>query len=208
MPKKPTETFGFISFAKSGKVKKTMRTLSSEKRIQECEVAEIFVAGYNKAFPDQTIHDCKPLPENDQDFVLVTPDGKVELQVTELVSRSYTFEMTMEEYDRGEWTAATQKEYGGIPWRIDTEKRDGALTALIAKKQQKQYAKSQERDLWLLVFTTDVGYFVEVHSQGARQMSPALEFACKFLEKKNSNLFDKIWFTNLQTRPVLVWSAT
>ncbi|RJX36078.1 MAG: hypothetical protein C4525_01850 [Desulfarculus sp.] len=207
MPKKPTEAYGYIAFSKSGKVEKHMDLLSSDKPIQEQQVAEIFIAAYNQAFPETAFDECRPLPENDQDFVLLGPGREIDLQITELVSRAYTFEMTREEYDRCDWKVATQKEYGGIPWRIDTDKRDAALFAQITKKQAKRYARTAGRDLWLLVFTTDGLYETEYYSAGSLRTSAALNFTRDNLKKQTSVGFENIWFTNLQTRPVLVWPA-
>lgn len=207
MPKKPTEPFGYIDFSKSGQVDKHMELLSSDKPLQEQQVAQVFFAAYNEAHPEAPFKECRPLPENDHDFVLVGHDKEVDLQITELVSRAYTFEMTREEYDRRAWKVATTKEYGGIPWRIDTEKRDAALYVQINKKQSKHYAKSAGRDLWLLVFTTDVLYETEYYSGGQLQTSPALNLARNNLNKQERHAFERIWLSNLQTRPVLVWPA-
>lgn len=205
--KKPTEPFGYISFSKSGKVEKHMERLSLDKPIQERQVADIFVAAYNESFPRTPFKECRPLPENDHDFVLVGQNSEIDLQITELVSRAYTFEMTQEEYDRCAWKVATLKEYGGLPWRVDTEKRDAALYMQIAKKQDKRYAKSTCRKLWLLVFTTDVLYETEYVSAGTLRTSAALSQAREKLKKQDNVAFENIWFTNLQTRPVLVWPA-
>lgn len=207
MPRKPSEPYGYIDFSKSGKVEKHMELLSPHKPAQEKQVVESFVAAFNAEFPERRFKDCRALPENDHDFVLVGQDGEIDLQITELVSRAYTFGMTREEYDRAAWMVAVQKEYGAQPLRIDIEKRDSALYVQIAKKQNKRYAKTAGRDIWLLVFTTDVLYETEYYSAGKLQTSTALTFARKNLRKQNDHAFEKIWFTNLITRPVLVWPA-
>ena len=59
----------------------------------------------------------------------------------------------------------------------------------------------------LLVFTTDVLYETEYYSLGQLQTSPALNFARDSLNKQERHAFEQIWFSNLQTRPVLVWPA-
>lgn len=208
MPKKPTSPFGYISFGKDGSVEKYVEVLPPEKDKQERRVVDSFVVGYNERNPNSKITNVEPLPENDHDFVLRDAKREILLQVTELVDRTYTFQMSREEYDQCQWREAVLKESGQIPWRVDTKKRDAALDELIQKKQGKHYAKDPKRDLWLLVFTTDELYLTEYYRQGAIHVSPALQLARARLTAQSAEPFAQVWFSSMTTNPVRVWPTT
>jgi hypothetical protein len=204
VPKKPSSPFGHISFAKSGAVRSHITSLSSDKPEQELEAARRFVELHNAAYPLDQINSLEQLPENEHDFRAAKGNLPILIQLTELVDREYAAPMSQEEYDRAEWQVAVQKSYGEIPWRVDTQKRDMALSNLINKKASR-YAPSSTA-LWLVVFTTDAGYLVEHQQNGGVVQSTALQNARSKLTDHAHQLFGEIWFTDLETRPILVWA--
>lgn len=204
MPKKPSSPFGHISFAKTGAVRSHITSLSSDKPEQELQAAHRFVELHNAAYPLDQLTSLEQLPENDHDFRATKGNLPVTIQLTELVDREYTAPMSQQEYDGTKWLAAVQKSNGEIPWRVDVQKRDMALSNLINKKAS-HYAPSSTA-LWLVVFTTDAGYLTEYQQNGRAVQSTALQNARSNLSESARQLFSEIWFTNLKTRPILVWA--
>jgi hypothetical protein len=204
MPKKPTQPFGRLMFSKDGSVKRSMYHLSDVKDIQEREALERFVDTFNRFVCDPIITDIRQLPENDHDFVVKVSGITTHVQLTELVDRMFTFPMTEEEYQAGNWQACIHKRRGEIPWHLDIEKQDQALTDLIAIKVAKHYAKQENSRLWLVIFST-YPYSTEYMSEGHFQVSEGLSRAREYLNKSVSVGFNEIWFTNLQSRPTKVW---
>lgn len=205
MPRKPTRPFGHIAFSKDGKVSKEMRQLSEIKEVQELEAVSTFADLFNSLEAERQIRDITQLEQNGQDFSVRIGSTTVEIQLTELVNRSYLFEMSQAEYDAGRFKETVQLEYGKQPLRVDPLLRDKALWALIAKKIAKSYSPPANADLWLLIFTTDTFYLTEYVAAGVPTVSPALQFARAQLAALGPGPFKEIWFTNLETMPVRVW---
>src|SRR3990167_1115428 len=205
MHRKPTQTFGHITFSKDGKVAKHLTRLSEDKQIQEMEALHKFLELFNTVFPERSITFLRQLEERDHDFIVDVAGQETEIQLTELVDRSFTFQMTQAEYDSGNWSHAVQKGYGELPWRIDPEKRDLALVELIERKISKSYSKSLVRPLWLIVFATFI-YETEFSQGGKLRVSQGLQKARDYLSTETRNVFDAVWVTDLETRPVCVWS--
>jgi hypothetical protein len=208
MPKKPTQPFGHIAFSKSGSVAKDMRQFSDVKEMQELQAATTFVTAFNELNLGHEISNLQPLEQNDHDFSAQLAGSPLQLQLTELVDRSYTFDMTSEEYDTGQFTEAVQTQYGGRPRRIDIQLRDEALWNVVAKKLAKSYARPTGNALWLVVFSTNALYLTEYVKAGVPTASNALQFARANLAASDTGPFSEIWFTNLQTRPVRVWPTS
>lgn len=204
-PRKPTEPFGYLSFGKDGSVSKRMSQLSSEKEEQEMGAIEFFVKGIKDAQLGFYICDIKKLPEADQDFFLNTSIGPVIVQLTELLERDFTKEVSRDEYDSGRYSHFILKQSDQIPWVVDTELRDSALIRVIKKKITMNYSKSDTETLWLVIFTTS-SYFMTEYSEGGKlKKSTALLLAQEYLRALPKCIFDQVWFTNLQTRPARVW---
>ncbi len=204
MPQKPTKAFGHIVFSKDGHVRSEVSRLSSDKERQEFEVAGRFVETFNRIDSARQISDVRQLPEADHDFSASVAGISLKVQVTELVDRSYTFDMSIEEYNAGNWSTATLDSPGQIPRRVDEELKRRALADTIARKLSKHYAKSKEGLTWLLVFSV-ADYLTEFYCGGVLQVSEGLAFARASLANAPAGAFDEVWFTNLQTRPVRVW---
>jgi hypothetical protein len=207
MPRKPSNAFGHIAFSKAGTVQKEMTQLSLVKEAQELEAVSKFAALFNEvAEGGRVLTDLRQLSENDHDFSALISGTPLQIQLTELVDRSYTFDMTAEEYNSGTWSEAIQGQYGARPRRVEIALRGQALTALIEKKVAKSYAKPASGQLWLVVFTT-TNYLTEYIEGGSLRLSAALRLARAHLRDASSGPFNEVWFTNMQTRPVRIWPA-
>src|SRR5574340_890963 len=171
MPRKPTSPFGHIAFSKSGRVTKEMQQLSEVKEVQEMQVAAKFVDAFDKLNLGPKIEGLRPLGQNDHDAMGLMGGLPLQLQITELVALTYTFEMTDDDYNAGRFTEAIQLSYGARPHRIDTTLRDEALWRAIEKKIGKFYSPPQNGVLWLIVFSTDVQYKTEYVDAGVPTVS-------------------------------------
>ena len=205
MPQKPTQPFGYIAFAKSGSVTKHMDQLSGIKEDQELQVVVNFVDAYTRLQLGPSITNVRPLEQNNHDAIACMNGLPLQIQVTELVQRAYTFEMTQEEFDAGKFKEAVQLSDGARPHRIDTTLRDEAIWRVIEKKLSKSYSVPARGALCLLVFTTDALYDTESVRAGVPTASAALQNARNMLASQGSGPFSDVWFTNLQTRPVHIW---
>ena len=134
MPKKPTQTFGTIAFSKDGRVTPKLTRLSDVKEDQQEQAMRRFIERFRAAFPDRTISDLRQLAEDDFDFEATIDGVTADIELTELVDRDFTFQMSQGEFHAAKWQVAVQKEFGAQPWRVDVEKRDEALKARIADK--------------------------------------------------------------------------
>lgn len=108
MPRKPTNPFGHIDFSKSKRLTKHMEQLSHVKEDQELQVVERFVESYNRMDIGPAITGIQPLAQDDHDAVASMDGIPLQIQVTELVEQMYTFEMTQEEYDAGNFQETAQ----------------------------------------------------------------------------------------------------
>lgn len=206
MPRKPTSPFGYIAFSKSGRVTKVMHQLSEVKEEQEMQVSSNFVEAYNSLNLGPKLENLCQLGQRDHDAIVYMRGVSIQLQITELVARSYTFEMNDDDYNSGRFTEAVQLSYGSKPHRIDPTLRDEALWRAIEKKIAKSYSPPQNGALWLIVFSNDVLYKTEYIDAGVPAISKALHIARTNLTF-GAGPFAEVWFTNLQTRPVRVWPA-
>lgn len=204
-PEKPTEPYGYISFGKDGKVEKKMFMLSKVKEHQERGVIESFSSYFPNDFSEHEIQCIEDLPEADQDFVLKTNLGSISVQLTEIVEREYAFKISIEDYDSGKYNEHIFSAPGEIPLAVDQEKRDDSITAAIKRKVLKNYAKGQSEQLWLVIFSTSL-YLTTVFVEGGKtRSSRAYENAVSYIQSECIELFDQVWYYNLQTRPVRIW---
>lgn len=203
-PNKPTQPFGTINFGKDGSVKPSFDRLSNEKERQELGAMERFVAQFNEGEASRLMRICEQLPPPDNDFLVELAGKEVEVELTELVDRSFLKAMTVEEYHAARWTKAVLKFPGELPLRIDHDEWDNALTESIRSKVGRAYATNPNRPLWLVVFST-YPYETESVSAGEPQRSEGLCRARRYLAQPNRIPFAEIWFYNLLTRPVRVW---
>ena len=205
MPRKPTQTFGHISFSKDGRVSQHLTRLSEDKPKQEFEALQRIIHLFNESRLGPRVSFIRQLTERDHDFVVEVDGREIDVQLTELVDRSFTFQIPAEEYGSGKWHHYVLKASGEIPWAIDPEKRDRALSDVIRGKVLKNYSKSADRPLWLLVFATFM-YETEYVQAGQPSASSGLQKARDYLRTEDRNVFDAIWFCDLETQPVCVWS--
>ena len=203
-PRKPTQPFGHVAFGPTGEVTRHIVTLSEHKEDQEREAAEIFVQLFNESYQLQKIENLHQLPEDGHDFEAQFPDGRVQIQLTELVDRSYTTVLPVNEAAQ----AKLSKLKPGAqltPTRLINRRRETmALWSVIHGKLAKSYSRPATGALWLVVFTTTV-YATEYIENGRRKVSDGLQFARINLALQGASPFDQIWFTDLELRPIRVW---
>lgn len=204
-PRKPTEPFGHIAFGKNGSVTKQMSQLSQDKEEQEAGVMERFMNSFNQLPYQVKFTSYKQLSEADHDFEVVSNEGHITIQITELVERYYAKSISEEEYNKGIYDHYILKKSGEIPWGVDMKLLNSSLKDSIKKKLNKHYAKSNSEVLWLLVFCTSSYVSTEYVHDGQHKTSNILDEARNYLDSKSEFVFDEIWFTNLETRPVRVW---
>lgn len=207
-PRKPTDPFGHIAFGKSGSVTKHMSQLSHEKEEQEVGVMEHFITAFNQLSGQVQISSLEQLAEAGHDFVALLNDSRITIQVTELVELDYAKPIPEEEYNKGIYNQYIQKTSGEIPWAVDKILLASSLRRSIEKKIKKNYAKADSEIMWLLVFCTSPYVLTEYVQGGQHMISETLAEARKYLAEVNICVFDEIWFTNLQTRPVRVWPVS
>lgn len=188
MPKKPTQPFSNIVFRANGTVARNVYRLPDDKEEQERTAFRWFVDLFNGTDQGCRIENVEPLPQDDHDF-LVSVDGQVvEVQLTELAPR---------EYRQGPPPALPG------PSTVDHAAADVALRNVIERKVSKRYARGA-RSLWLVVFATEP-YTLRYGVNGAMHVTRALPEAWQYLDTVENLVFDQIWFTDLQSRPVRVW---
>lgn len=182
-----------------------MTRLSEDKPEQEFEALQRIIHLLNESWAGHRISFVRQLTERDHDFVVEVDGRETDVQLTELVNRSFTFPISADEYNSGKWNHYVLKVSGEIPWAIDPAKRDRALRDVIRGKVLKNYSKSDDRPLWLLVFATFM-YETEYVQAGHPRVSVGVQNARDYLRTEDRNVFDAIWFCDLETRPVCVWS--
>jgi hypothetical protein len=203
MPKKPTSAFGNLVFSKDGRVRRNVFRLSTDKAMQEQEAVQRFVVSFNNIDAVRRITNVVQLPERDHDFSAQVAAAPIQIELTELVERSFVFPMTVEELKtrKGPIVIAGS---GTSLRRLDEERRDQALTDLIARKVGKSYSSTSETPTWLVVFSTSQ-YATEYVSAGQLMVSEALRRARAYLSAQARTPFQQVWFTDLQSQPIQVW---
>lgn len=204
MPRKPTTPYGYIAFNKSGKVRKHISRLSDDKRKQEEEVARQFCDFFGRG--NATSVSYEMLDECDQDFLLTSDDGQIEIQITEIVQREYLTELGHEKY-RHEQIGFTDFYAGenGKIFGVDTVKRDGMIAQRISDKCAKNYQPPAKRGLWLLIFASDVLLSPRVISAGERAETNTLLVARNYCNSNGCAPFGQVWFMSLGLAPQRIW---
>lgn len=204
MHKKPTDTFGGVIFSKDGKVHQESAKLPNDKQHQEKAVIELFIERYNKLQMHQIETDYVDLEESNHDFEIVTNGKTVIVQVTEFVERDYEIDKGAEPTPGAREGIIRFKVGSPDQQEVDIFKRNRALKTAIERKVEKSYAKPKH-EFWLLVFTTDTGFFPETADAEFEEVRAPLEYARDYLKSTHS-VFDQIWFINIyKGRPLLVW---
>jgi len=204
MPRKPTDPFGHIAFSKNGTVKKVMKKLSENKEQQEAGAINIFLEFMKTTRPELKINIDHKLPETDHDFLLKSTNGPITVQLTELVERDFTFQKSKDKYNKGEHREYIHNAYGHMPWVVDNELRDSALARAIETKVKKNYAKGMSEILWLVIFSTSSLLQTEWYEGGQRRESKALLAVRGYIANLQDFIFDEVWFTNLETKPIRI----
>lgn len=196
-----------MAFGKDGSVKPAFTKLSTIRHQQELGAIERFIERYNEANPSNAIASLVQLPQDDHDFLVTVGGVETEIQLTELVDRDFVLRMTDDEYHAGKWDKVIVKAEGELPWRIDVQAMNQALTNSVALKVLKNYSASGRIPLWLVVFST-YPYETDSSVAGAIHLSEGLCSARRYIADLSEPCFAEVWFTNLQTRPVRVWPCS
>jgi hypothetical protein len=206
-PKKPTHPFGTMNFSKDGSIKPAFARLPDFKEPQELEAIRRFIEQFNAANPAAPLSLVSRLAEADQDFLVSQAGNNIEVQLTELVDRTFLRPLTADEYNKGHWTRAVVKNRGEAPWRLDIDAWNQAMTDLVAKKAEKHYSTAPSVPLWLVIFTT-FPYETEAMQQGQLRRSEGLCRARRYLAGLKTEPFAEVWFFHLPHKPVKVWPCT
>jgi hypothetical protein len=150
----------------------------------------------------------RPIEQNNHDFDARVARQRLEIQLTELVDRSFLVELTRDDYDSGRWQEVMVTKSGELPKGIDVEARDNALWFAIKRKLDKLYSKPRDGKLWLVIFTTQAMYMTEFLEGGILRESNALRIAREKLDSIGSGPFDEIWFIDLLRTVTRVFPRT
>lgn len=200
---KPTQPYGYLNFAKNGKVTEHVFELSDNKESQETTIAKEFVNALNQSQKKNLTY-LRNLPENDQDALLNDSQGVIELQIAELVNYSFAIPIV----DGKEITNPFGKRVkllrdGGVIYTEDLAKKDVALLNVIKGKVNKHYAKSEGQRLWLLVYSLSLYETIFVQ-EGQYKKSKGLQIAQEYLNLTR-HPFDEIWFLFPNTNPIQIY---
>lgn len=202
MPRKPTEPFGHLAFARDGTVKKKITVLSDQKQEQEKEIASRFAASMSEITGQQFYVEL--LKEDDHDFCLVSRSDKIVVQATELVAQDYLRPLSLDDFRDGRHSfiefvyESANKIYG-----VDQAAKNKALADKIRPKLLK-YSKPK-LTFWLLVWTVRADFLAFFSTDGKQQVSPAVGLARQELIATESSLFDEIWFFHPEIKPGRIW---
>jgi hypothetical protein len=139
MPLKPAKEATVLRFGKHGKVARDVREWPRIKEKQEASAAGLF-AVLLEEWTGRRLTGLRPLPEGDQDVEAREGSTRVEIQVTELVTREYILE-----------------ELGAGVLRMDMDGLKSALAGRIKAKVARHYVKPAGVRLILLIYSADPG---------------------------------------------------
>jgi hypothetical protein len=197
MPRKPTQPFSNIVFRPDGTVGKNDYLLPDDKQAQECSAFDMFVKLFNETDQGCQIENFEPLSEDDHDFRASVGGRSIDVQLTELSPR---------ECHQIQARLPERIDANPVPAPVDHAAADFALRKVIANKINKHYGKG-DRPLWLVIFSTEL-YLLRYNIDDQLHVTAALPHAWDYLASLSGLVFEEIWFTDLQTRPVRVWPTT
>ncbi|MES2721992.1 MAG: hypothetical protein V4656_02445 [Pseudomonadota bacterium] len=207
---KPTKKTGFIAFGKDGSAEQHVFELPSTKVGQEEKIAIRFVELLSEHYGLR--YSPRPLPENDNDYVLVSQTRAtrdVKLEIAELAFPQWTERLNTTRYREGAhpYTEFVMEGPDDI-YGVDTEKRRMALSNLVASKVGKNYSKPAKMDFWLLIFSVAPGPPHVFSRDGSQQYSEALQTLLVDLwTNGKAGPFDAIWLLEYPLSLARVWSA-
>jgi len=181
-PSKPAKRASILRFAKHGKVTREDLEWPTTQEEQEESAVDVFVAlldGWN----GRKLTDVRSLPERDQDVEAREGEIRVEIQVTELVTRDFVID-----------------ELGPGVFQMDMEGLKDALANRIQAKIDKHYEKPAGVRLILLVYSLDPGA-TEFLGTNVTQPDGPSELKvpeglvrAQRLAAANAGPFDEIWY--------------
>lgn len=201
--KKPTQSFGYINFSKTGKVSKHISQLPDIKEDQEKDIAIRFIDSLNRNI-ENPLFFIKSLSENDNDVLLSDSNKEIEVEITELTNYDYAIPLVNGKFidkPKSQRIEYLKRDY---PYTTDPQKYISALMVEIKNKINQNYSKNKNRELWLLVFCLS-HYEVEYWTSGKKIESESLILARNYLNSTEHG-FDKIWFYHPDINPTLIYA--
>lgn len=205
MPRKPTEEFGHIRFGKSGSVSKEMSRLSNRKDEQEAEIGTRFAKALTQELGITVT--SEPLPERGHDVQLKVGHQGVELQLTEIVRRDYSTEVSRNEAGRNPLATTSMPQADGSFLEFDDERLADIFVLKIAAKLKKHYQVPTQNRLWLCIWDTDPYTNPTYHRAGVRTESEAMQRARTYCTVNPPWPFDEIWYFSPEVPPQRIWPA-
>jgi hypothetical protein len=182
VPRKPAKRASVLIFPKHGKVTREDLEWPRTKEEQEETAVDVFVALLEE-WNGRKLTDIRPLPERDQDVEAREGETRVEIQVTELVTRDFVID-----------------ELGPGAFQMDMEGLKDALANRIQAKIDKHYQKPAGVRLILLVYSLDPGASEFLGANVTQPEGPSeLEVPeglvrAQRLAAANPGPFDEIWY--------------
>lgn len=195
-PRKPTDSYGTLVFGKDGRVRRRISKLPDVKEEQEHTAIQMF-ADLLRQRHGRHLLEIRQLDEANQDFAATEGGRALDLQLTELVKREFA-----QPHSGAKFPILFLPD--GQAFEIDEAAEAEALLKLVQKKIAKGYSRRIGAGLWLVVFST-CPYHLEYSKDGEDGVTEALARVRSWLERIEGLVFDEVWFTDLQTRPVKVW---
>jgi hypothetical protein len=206
-PRKPTDEFGVVQASAQGGMQKIVETLPAVKEAQEGEIGRRFAEALSERTSSKWT--ARPLPEDGHDFLLVGPDGEIEVQAVEIAAkRDFLARIAIEDWKESRHGFDSVAVLGPDEiWGIDAEKQRAVIWEKIALKLSKNYSKPK-RVFWLLVWTTYQGFHTIWVENGVARTSRNILFARKKLRSLLNVVFDEIWFWSpASSGAVNVWPS-
>ena len=182
-----------------------MNNMSENEEGQESGAREIFLDFIKTTRPELEIAIDPILPESENDFHLQSAKGPIAIQLTELVERDFVYQKTTDKATKRDHREYIHNSYGHMPWVVDHELRDSALARAIETQIKKNDARGKGEALWLVIFSASSFLQIEWHEGEQRKESKALISARSYIANLREFNFHEVWFTNLETKPILIW---
>jgi len=183
LPLKPAKEIVALNFPKDGPVTREAEEWPRTKEAQELRIVELF-AETLLAWRNRNLEGVQPLPEMGHDVVAIEAGVRIEIQVTELVTRDAL-------RDLGD---------GQVGWAEGDF--DQLLLASVLRKV-KGYGPNRDGRLMLVVYSVDPGAFefcefTQTNPETGQQelgVPQPLQAARRYLEDHGAEPFDEVWYT-------------
>lgn len=179
-----------------------MNNSADNKEQKETGPVEIFLKFVKATRPELEIDGG--FPDGNDDFVIKSAKSPITVQLTELVERDFVLKKESDKLNRRADREFIHVSYGHMPWVIDNDLRDSALARAIESKVKINYAKGEDENLWLVIFSNTSFLQAESIEEGQRIASQALLSARDYIDNAQDFIFDEVWFINPESEPVRI----